>query len=154
MAYDGLSSYLYFRETTNALRLISGIAVGGMVAPLMYTLLVGTLARSSVDDRIFGDDGEEGGARPVLYLLGGMLSAAAFVYLLSPLLGPFSALVADLSIWATFALLILMLVGLARPFEGSVSTWRDLTLPLALSAVISLILIMALAILKILIIGG
>ena len=149
MAYDGFSSYLSFRETTNLLRLITGTAVGVSVAPLLYVLLIDTLARSSVDEKAMG-----GGVRPWTYLLASALLVGTFVYAAGPLIGPLGAIITALSIWVTFTAVILLLVGLVRPFERSVSSWRDLLLPGAISAMISLMLILALAMLKVLLLGS
>jgi uncharacterized membrane protein len=143
LGYDGLSSYLGWRSTTNDLRLISGIVTGAAIAPLVYTMLVSSLAKESEPEPTLG-----GGVRPLLSYAGSMIVAGALVYAGGSLLGPVTALLVALCIVATFALLMLVLVGLFRRFERSVATWRDLLWPGALSLTSGLLMIVLIALLK------
>jgi uncharacterized membrane protein len=151
MAYDGFSSYLGWRPTTNLLRLLTGVAVGAALAVLLYSMLAETLARHVVrgrEGRVLG-----GGVRPVLYFTGSMLASVAAVYLAGPVLGPLMAGLDALAIVATFGLLVLVLIGLVRRFEGSISGWRDLLLPGALALAGGTLIIVGAGLLKALILS-
>ncbi|MCL2526483.1 MAG: hypothetical protein FWE46_05510, partial [Coriobacteriia bacterium] len=58
------------------------------------------------------------------------------------------ALFAALCMWLTFALLLLSLLGVAKPFYRRVASWRDLVLPGALAMILALVLIVGLSLLN------
>ncbi|MCL2680593.1 MAG: DUF2085 domain-containing protein [Coriobacteriia bacterium] len=152
MGADGLSSYLYLRETTNLLRWVTGIGMGASLAPIVYFLAINNLAQHSSDQPVLG--GTKGGkksgkkserVRPWLAIAASMLLAFLMVYPAGSWLGALTAVIAALAIWATYAALALVLLGTRRPFYRSIASWRDGLLPLALAAIIGLALILALA---------
>jgi uncharacterized membrane protein len=142
MAYDGFSSYLGWRPTTNLLRLVTGIAVGGSLAVIIYTMLVGTLAKKSTNETILA------AVKPTTYFAVSLLLVFPLVYAAGPVLGPVLAAMDALAIILTFTLLALIIIGLFKRFDRSVSTWRDLAVPSGLALLVGLVLIAAFAALK------
>ncbi|MDR1775157.1 MAG: DUF2085 domain-containing protein [Actinomycetes bacterium] len=135
MAADGFSSYLGWRATDNLLRLLTGTAVGGTLAGLLYTMLVGNLARRCDPARPFAAD------RGLAWFVGAMLLVPVLADAAGPVIGYVMAVVTGLCIIVTFTLLVLVIVSLFRRVTGSVSRARDLLVPVLVSLPIGLLLI-------------
>ncbi|MEW6554032.1 MAG: DUF2085 domain-containing protein [Actinomycetota bacterium] len=129
LIWDGLTSYLGFRESTNTLRFLSGFAAGAGLAFPVAAL---------VNGEVFGGDrSEKVGARPGDLLAAATAGGAVLVLYLwrpGPLyrLGQLWLLVCLLG---TFWVLNLLLVYLFRPREGGGLTPGRALLAVALIAV-------------------
>jgi len=145
MGWDGVTSYLNMRETTNLLRWITGIGMGASLAPLIYFLLMNNLPKNSSDQPVMG-----GGARPWIAVGISMLVAFLMVYPAGPWLGGVGAVIAALCIWATFALLFLVLLGIFKPFYRRVERGRNLIVPGLIAGVLGLLLILAISFFQVL----
>lgn len=148
MGWDGVSSYAGWRETTNFLRWVTGIGMGASLAPLLYFLLVNNLAKRSFDKPVMG-----GGARPWIAVAIGMVAAFVVVYPAGPLLGALSAIIAALAMWFTFSLLILVVLGVLKPFYRTVEGWRNLIVPGLIASVLGLLLILSFSFLSALVLA-
>lgn len=127
MAIDGLTSYSGLRETTNDLRLITGLAAGFGIAGLVYPMLNGQLWRNPGYDRVLGKASE----------MVGFLIALPLSFLLTkwglPFLAEGYALLTAVAIVVTFATVNLVLVCLFPPFERKAHRLRDAWLPVLLA---------------------
>lgn len=124
MGFDGFASYLGYYETTNFVRVLTGIMFGSGMAPVIYSLLVESLAKHRSTDRILNS------ARDVMYWILSIPLGLAVVYGLSLILGFLAAGFQGLLIITTFWLIALVLVGLVPRYMHSVESWRDLKAPL------------------------
>ncbi len=131
MALDGLTSYMGVRETTNAIRLATGLAAGFGIAGLTFPMLNGQLWRRPGSQRVLGKPSEALlflSALPVTFLL---------VYYAFPLLKEGYAVLTGLAIIATFTSVNLVLVCLLPPFEHKASRLRDAWLPILLALLLT-----------------
>jgi len=164
LGWDGVTSYMHLRETTNLLRWITGIGMGASLAPLIYFLLINNIAKRSIDEPVMGGGVWLRGfvelfrvnprtavttllSNPWIAIAISMLAAFLLVYPAGPLLGAAGAVIAALAIWATYGALALVILGILRPFYRSVETWRNLLLPGLLAAIIGLAVILGIALL-------
>ncbi|MCL2324456.1 MAG: DUF2085 domain-containing protein [Actinomycetia bacterium] len=142
MAADGLSSYAGIRPTNDTIRLITGLAVGGGLAPLLMALLSETLLSARARATML--------ARPrdwALYLAA-LILAGIVDYPLGRVLGPVTPLLVTLSLVVTFAVIVLVILGLFKHFEHSVDRPADLLVPGLSAILVALVLLMVLALLK------
>lgn len=123
IGFDGITSYLGMRTTTNVLRLITGLMLGAAMAPITYSLFVESLVKHSSSKKIL-----DSGRDIVLWILV-VPAGCVVVYVLSPLLGMFAAGFQGLLIIATFWFIALILVGLAPRFGNTIQSLRDLIVP-------------------------
>jgi len=144
MGWDGVTSYLNLRETTNLLRWITGIGMGASLAPLIYFLLVNNLAKKSSDEPVMG-----GGWRPWIAVGASMIVAFLMVYPAGPWLGGVGAVIAALCIWATFSLLFLILLGVFKPFYRKVERGRNLVIPGGIAIILGLLIVIAVSFLQV-----
>ncbi len=128
LAWDGLTSYLGFRETTNTLRFLSGFAAGaGLAFP----------AAALFNGEVFGGDRTARvGARPGDLAAAGLAGGAALILYLwhpGPLfrLGQFWLLA---SLLGTFWVLNLLLIYLVRGNDGGGLTLKRAALAVLLVA--------------------
>jgi uncharacterized membrane protein len=121
---DGIGSYMGLYHTNNFMRVLTGIMFGAAMGPVIYAILVESLAKHSSSRRILND------ARSIALWALSVPIGLAVAYGLFPLLGMLAAgLMADMII-TTFWLICLVLVGLVPRFRQSVSGPRDLIAPL------------------------
>ncbi len=132
MAYDGITSYLGLRETTNDIRLATGILTGYAVALLVVPMLNGQLARSSSSLRVL--EGWRG-----LAWLGTVPVSYAVTRWLMPPLGVLYAWAVVAAIIVTFVAVNLVFVGLIPRFERSVGAAADLLVPVVLTLLLTAI---------------
>lgn len=118
LAWDGLSAYLGWRETTNLLRFLSGAAGGAGLAVPVAALVNREVWYGDVKLRILSGSRDRLlavaallGTLPVYLLRPGFLFRAAQAWLLFSVLG-------------TFFYLNLLLVCVLRPAEGRERSWR------------------------------
>ena len=139
MGYDGISSYAHLRATTDLIRLITGLAVGGALAPLIWVLLNETLLRPRESAKVLA------GLRDWLLYLGTLVLAGVIEYLAGPVLGPVVPLLVTVCLVATFTAIALVVLGLFKRFTGRVDHLRDLLFPALIALVIALLLLMLFA---------
>jgi hypothetical protein len=142
MAADGLSSYLGLRPTTDTIRLITGLAVGGGLAPLLMSLLSDTLLSERAQQRMLAR------GRDWLIFLGALTLAGLIDGPIGSSAGPVMPLFITLCLIATFAAIILVILGLFRRFEHRVDRATDALLPASIAVVVALIILLLLAALK------
>ena len=142
MAFDGFSSYLQLRPTTDTLRLITGLAVGGGLAPLLLALLSETLLSRRATVKMLAR------ARDWALYLCVLVVAGAIDALHARFLGPVVPLVVTVCLIATYMTLVLIVLGLIPRFEHRVGSVRDLTVPLVIAAAIALALLLLFALMR------
>jgi len=125
MGIDGFGSYLGLYTTNNFMRVLTGIMFGSAMAPVIYALLIESLAPDASPRRIL-----DGGRELAVWVLAIPLGLV-IAYGLFPLLGTLAGgLMADMII-TTFWLISLVLVGLHPRFSKRIRTVGDLLEPLA-----------------------
>ncbi|MCL2882098.1 MAG: DUF2085 domain-containing protein [Coriobacteriia bacterium] len=139
MGYDGVSSYAHLRPTTDLIRLITGLAVGGALAPLLWALLNETLLKARESRKILACP------RDWLLYLGTLVLAGLIDYLAGPVLGPVVPLLVTACLVATFTTIALVVLGLFKRFAGRVDRARDVVFPALIALVIALALLMLFA---------
>ncbi len=142
MAYDGFSSYLQLRPTTDLIRLITGLAVGGGLAPLLMALLGETLLSQRGGAMMMAR------ARDWVLFLGALVLAGIVDYPLGQVLGPVVPTLITICLVVTYAVIVLVVLGLFKRFEHRVDHPRDIVTPALIAVVIALILLMVFALLK------
>jgi uncharacterized membrane protein len=132
LAWDGVTSYLALRPTTNLLRLATGIGTGYALALVMVPLLNTQLWKRRSEEQVLGS------------LLEGLAwcAAAPLTFAVAwwggPLLGVVFPLAVSAAIVVTFAAVNLVLVSLIPRFERSFDRLRDAWPALLLSVVLAL----------------
>ena len=120
MGFDGVTSYGGLRETTNDLRLITGLGTGWGLAALTFPMLNSQVWRWPSATRT------PHGTREVALWLALLGVAFPLVRWGLPLLGVGFPLLLVVAILATFAAINLVFVGLMPPFERRAERLRDL----------------------------
>lgn len=128
MGFDGLSSYIGFRQTTNFIRLLTGVLFGASIAAVAYLILIESLANRWTGDPILGKRSQFA-AWVCAPLIG-----VAFVYA-SLWLGVAAALIQAVFIVATFGFVVTALVGLHPRYERSVKSAAQAIEPVAIGMV-------------------
>jgi uncharacterized membrane protein len=132
MAIDGLTSYGGLRETTNAIRLATGLATGWALAPLTVMMINEQLWAQGARTRIIE------GARATALWIGGLPASFGLAWTVLPLTGVLYPIIVSVAIIATFMAVNLVLVGLVPRFEKRAKRFRDavpqLAIALALTA--------------------
>jgi hypothetical protein len=138
MAWDGVTSYLGLRETTNAIRLATGLGAGFALALVVAPILNAQLWRVGSAGGVLSSwlDG-------VLWLLAIPVSFAAVLWG-GPHLGVAYPLLVAACILATFTAVNLVIVALVPRFERRAARLRDLV-PAAIVALTVTIVELALA---------
>lgn len=131
MAADGVTSYLGLRQTTNDIRLVTGLMTGWALATITVPMLNAQLWTRSGHGRVL----EEGGA----VALWCASLAAAFVLLrwVLPLTGVLYPLLLTVAIVSTFVAVNLVLVTLLPPFERRARRLRDAWVAVSLAVLFS-----------------
>ena len=139
MGYDGITSYAHLRPTTDLIRLITGLAVGGALAVLLFALLSETLLAPRVSKKIL--------ARPRDWalFLGVLVLAGVIDYPLGQMLGPVMPLVVAVCLVATFTTVVLVVIGLFKRFAHQVDRIGDAVLPVLIAVAVALVLLMLFA---------
>lgn len=123
MALDGLTSYAGLRETTNFVRLASGVAAGFAVSAVVVPMLNGELWLSASPDRVLAP------TRRLAVWAALIPVTVALVWWGGPLLGVAYPLLVSVAILATLLAVNLVIVSLLPPFERRAESWRDLWVP-------------------------
>lgn len=133
MVFDGVTSYAGLRETTNELRLLTGLTTGFAIAAFTLPLLNSQLWRDSDRRRVLGCASEM-----AVFVL--WVPVSFFIlWTLGPLLGVAYPWVVAVAIIVTFSTVNLLILTLLPPFERKVSrlsqAWLAMTLALVLTVV-------------------
>jgi len=116
MGIDGVTSYAGLRETTNEIRLMTGLMAGFAIAALSMPMLNGQVWRRPGRTRLLGT-----GAAAVGFVLA-LLPAYALLWWVGPLLGALYPLLVVGSIIFTFVYVNAVIVALLPPFEKTADT--------------------------------
>lgn len=132
MGWDGVTSYAGLRETTNELRLITGLGVGFSAAALVVPMLNDELWSSSSSQRVLDP----------LWRLSVWLVAIPISWLLIGVLGvrlgvAFVLLIAG-SILFTLAAVNLVIVGMLPAFDRRVTRLAGLPVPIGIALAIAM----------------
>jgi hypothetical protein len=119
MVADGLTSYAGLRETSNLLRLATGLGVGFALPLIVVPAIASNLWSDTGPGRILGDTWS-GPAWLAAYP-----AALATLVWVAPSLGAGYALLTAACVVATFATVNLIAVSALRRFQDSVSRLRD-----------------------------
>jgi len=131
MVLDGVLSYAGIRETTNAVRLLTGLAAGYAMAAVAAPLINDELWRTASRERIL--------ARwsIVVGWLAAMALAFAGVYWLAPLLGVIYPVLVTVCVLATLTAVNLLIVLLLPKFGRKAQRFRDAWRPLLIAFALS-----------------
>jgi len=132
MIYDGFSSYLGFRATTNGLRLATGAAFGVALAPIIYALIADALMAKGEETKVLGDVSGR-----VLYLCAVPL-AVVVVNIFGNISILASYVLVALSVLSIFTLTALAVIATLPPFYRSVSDVRTALMPCAIALVLGI----------------
>jgi uncharacterized membrane protein len=131
MMLDGLTSYAGWRETSNSLRLLTGLMTGFALTAFTVPLLNSQLWKRPGPERVLGRRSDLG-----WYLLGLAVTFVA-VYLGGPLLGIAYPLGTTLAILVTFtavnAVIVALLPVFERRYERIVDAWPVFALAFAVT---------------------
>lgn len=127
MLWDGVSSYAGMRETTNFLRLATGVGTGFALTLAVAPILNAQLWARRGLGRVLGESLE--GA---VWCLAAPVTVA-LVWWGAPLLGAGYALLVALAVFATFSAVNLIIVSLVPRFEHHASGPRELWWPVLIS---------------------
>jgi uncharacterized membrane protein len=133
LGWDGVTSYLGMRPTTNLLRLATGVGTGFAIALVMVPLLNTQLWKRRSEERVLGST-----LAGLAWCAAAPLTFAAFWWG-GPLLGVVYPLAVSAAVLVTFTAVNLVLVSLVprfeRNFERLRDAWPALLLALALTFV-------------------
>ncbi len=133
LGWDGVTSYAGLRETTNWLRLASGLGVGFSVAAFIVPMLNGELWSDSSDRQVLA---------PAWRLAAWVMAlpvSLAVVGLLGPRIGVAFPLIIAVSILATFTAVNMVIVSLIPPFHQRARRWIDLAGPVGVGLALTFI---------------
>jgi uncharacterized membrane protein len=151
MVLDGVLSYAGLRETTNAVRLLTGLAAGYSMAAVATPLINDELWRRASSERVLSR------TTTVFAWLGSMLLIFALLFWLAPLLGVVYPVFVTVCILATLTAVNLLIVLLLPAFGRKAERFRDARIALALAFALSLFEIAVAALLKyllVMLVGG
>ncbi len=124
MGWDGVTSYAGIRETTNVLRLASGLGVGYAAAAMIAPMLNDTLWRVSSAARVLDPSW-----RLAVWIISMPVSTAA-IWFGGPLAGVAYPLAISASIICTFVSINLVIVCMFPVFDRRAARVRDLAAPI------------------------
>ena len=129
LVFDGLSSYLGYRPTTNVIRLFSGAAFGSLLAVPIFCIICDALLKHASSQKILGD----WPTRIAWYAITPL--TYVFIMALGPLFPFGMSLFLGVCIVVVFSLTALALIALIPHFERSVDSVRSAVMPVLLSLV-------------------
>ena len=147
MAIDGVSSYAGLRETTNALRLLTGLMAGYAMGAVALPLINDELWRSASSERVLPR------WTTTLVWLASLALAFACIYWLAPLLGAVYPLLVAGFILGTLTAVNLLIVLLVPAFDRRADRLADAWLPLVLAFGLSWLEIILSALVKLALVG-
>jgi uncharacterized membrane protein len=119
MAWDGVTSYAGLRETTNMLRLATGLGTGFALSLVVAPILNSELWPDPGAGRVLGGRWEG-----LIWVLAAPVTFVALFWG-APLLGSGYALLTALCIFVTFSAVNLIVVGMLPRFERAAGRLRD-----------------------------
>ena len=131
LAWDGVTSYSALRETTNAMRLFTGLGTGFSAAVLVYPMIQDVLWRRASNKRVLDPGWRFGvwaGAIPLTF---------AAVWYLGPSLGVGYPLSVALCIVFTLSAINLVIVGMFPAFDRRAETLVDVVVPSVLAVLLA-----------------
>jgi uncharacterized membrane protein len=129
--WDGVSSYAGIRETTNQIRLATGLGVGFSSAAVLAPILNDLLWRTGSDLRVLAPTWRLGA------WLASIIATWAVVWYALPLLGRGYPVLVTLAIPLTLTAINLVVVAMHPAFDRQAENVRDLALPMLLSLVLA-----------------
>ena len=142
MLYDGATSYLGLRPTTNELRLLTGLLTGYAIAAWIMPILSGELWRIPGHGRVLGD------IRTFALWLVSLGITFAAVWWVGPLLGLVYPVLVAVAIVTTFTVVNAVIVSLLPAFGRRSERLRDASPLLGIALVLTVIELAASAALK------
>lgn len=137
MAYDGLTSYMGLRQTTNDIRLATGLMTGYGLSLIVVPMLNGQLWREARRERVLD-------RTPRAFIwLASLPLAFLVVRFVAPLLGAAYPLLTAVAIIVTFMLVNLLIVTLLPSLERRAQRLRDLRLQVALAGALTVVELLA-----------
>jgi len=133
MAVDGLTSYMGLRQTTNDIRLLTGLATGFGLTVIVAPILNGQLWRDAQRVRLLRRRAD------ALIWLGSLPVAFILIRYAAPLAGVLYPLATAAAIIATFMLVNLVIVTLLPSLERRALRARALAVPMALACGLTLL---------------
>ena len=144
MAVDGVTSYAGIRETTNAIRLATGLLAGYAMGALAVPLINDQLWRTSSGESVLAS------VRDVLLWLASLPVAFLLLWFGGDIFGTAYPLAVVLAVLTTLTAVNLIVVTMLRPFERRFDRLAQAWEPLLLAFVVSWIEVAASAALKLL----
>ena len=135
MAVDGVTSYAGLRETTNSIRLLTGLMAGFAIGAFTLPLVNGQLWKHPGTDRVLGTPVQ------LLVFVAAVPATYALVVWVLPLTGAIHALLVTAAILATFTTVSLVIVCLLPPFERRAERLVDAWLPISIAFVVALVIL-------------
>ncbi len=127
MMYDGFTSYAGWRETSNAIRLATGVGAGYAIALFVVPMLNGQLWRAPGAGRVLA------GGRQLLVWAGSAVLVFVAGLWAAPWLGIGYSLLVTISILFTFTAVNLVIVALIPAFERRAVRLRNAAVPITLA---------------------
>ncbi len=127
MALDGITSYAGIRETTNAVRLATGLLCGYAIGALLAPLINDQLWRTSSSERVLGT------SRTLVLWLFSLPAAFAILWWGGPLFGVVYPGLVAIAVIAALTAVNLVIVTLLEVFERKADRLREAWLPLLLA---------------------
>jgi len=133
MGFDGVTSYAGLRETTNDIRLLTGLMTGWGLSALTFPMVNAQVWAVPGDQRV-----PDGWPRTAMWIAG---LAATFVLTrwILPLTGALYPVALVVAIFVTFGAVNLVFVGLVPVFERRARRLRDLLPLMAWASVLTLV---------------
>lgn len=144
MAWDGITSYAGLRETTNLLRLITGVGTGFALTLVVVPILNGQMWDRRNSGRVL--DEPLSGA---VWCLAAPATVAA-LWFGGPLLGAGYALLVAVAVLVTFSAVNLVVVTLIPRFENRAARLRDAWPALATALIVTFVELEAAGLLRLL----
>lgn len=142
MALDGLTSYAGIRATSNALRLLSGLAAGYAMGAVALPLINDELWRTAARDRVLPT------TRILLLWLASLGATFVVTYWLMPHVGVAYPLVVVAAVLGTLTAVNLLIILLPSRFNRRFERLREAWVPLLLAFVLAWVEIVLSALLK------
>ena len=132
MAWDGVSSYASLRETSNLLRLVTGVGFGGSLALVTYAMLADVLLKNREGGPLLAD------RRALIVWVAACVGAAIAVYVVFPLLRLAGPAIVVVAVVGTFGAVGTALIGLSSRFAHSAESVRTAVIPATLGALVGI----------------
>jgi hypothetical protein len=146
--WDGVSSYAGLRETTNVVRLMTGLGVGFSAAVILVPILNDELWKTAGSGRLLEP------VHRLLAWLAAIPTSGAIVWWGAPLLSIAYPHVVTVSILVTLSTINLVVVSMLPAFDRRAESVRDLFVPAAICLLLAFVEIWAAGALRDALIGA